>query len=62
MYRSRDVDSQYENLWNSYQNSPVDKFSAQTYLVLSNKKKIDSHIGDMTSHILDRILLTNFVN
>ena len=60
--KSRRVNSQDDNFWNSCQNSSVDKSFPQKYLASSNKTKIDSHAGDTTVHLLDGIPLRNFVN
>ena len=62
MCKSRRVNSQDDNFWNSRQNSSVGKFFPQKYLASSNKKKIDSHVGDTTVHLLDGIRSRNFVN
>ena len=39
----------------SCQNSSVDTFFSEKYLAFSNNEKIESHDGNVTFHILDRI-------
>ena len=53
MCRLKEVNGQDENLWNSCQNSSVDRFIRQTYLTFLNNKKIESHAEDITFHGLD---------
>ena len=62
MCKSREVDSQDDNLWNSCQNLSVDKFFPEIYLAYSNKLDYDSHVEDMSFYILDSFPLKHFVN
>ena len=45
MSKSRRVNSQDDNFWNSRQNSSVGKFFPQKYLASSNKKKLTPMLG-----------------
>ena len=63
MCRPTEVDSQDDNLYNHVKILHlIHSFHKNIWLFQKNEnKKIESHGGDMTVHILDRIPLRNFV-